>query len=235
MDKTKQWGLATAAAILAVVVGGWFLLISPQRSTASDLQSQRDAQEQSNQTLQQRIEALKAQHKDLPSVQAALAKLADQLPSNPSMPALIRQLSTDADEAGVQLISISPTEPKFVEATAIAAPPSGNSAGTSADAVAEPVRAPAASLSSNRLAYVPITVLVNGSYVEVEEFLNNLEHNKRAFLTSSLDAIPAPPKKAGDSEGTTDEYHGHLETTITGQVFINVPPATQSTTTTNAK
>ena len=57
--------MRTDAAV--VVVGGWFLLISPQRSTASDLHSQAATQEQDNHTLEQRIAALNAQHKDLPT------------------------------------------------------------------------------------------------------------------------------------------------------------------------
>jgi Tfp pilus assembly protein PilO len=72
MDKTKQLGLLTAVAILAVLAGGWFLLVSPQRAHANDLRAQTSEQESSNQSTQQQIAALQAAHKDLPQVQAQL-------------------------------------------------------------------------------------------------------------------------------------------------------------------
>jgi len=242
MDKTKQWGIAAGAAVLAVVVGGWFLLISPQRSTASDLRSQAATQEQDNHTLEQRIAALKAQHKDLPATQAALAKLAVQMPANPALPALIRQLSSGADSAGVELVSLAPSEPKFVETAPVA--PTSSAASTTASDSASTSTTPAQPVVSNRsrLAYVPIEIVVNGSYFQLEQFLSNLEANKRSFLTTQIDAVPGEPERpdstdaaapgAASVEGSSTEYHGHLEATITGRVFMNVAPATATTSST---
>src|SRR4051794_34925886 len=39
MDKTKQSLTIAAVAIVAVVAGGWFLLISPQRASVASLNS----------------------------------------------------------------------------------------------------------------------------------------------------------------------------------------------------
>src|SRR3954470_5403250 len=110
MDKMKQWALLTVVAIVAIAVGGWFVLISPQRSHASELRTQTQSQEGRNSQLRATLASLQAQKASLPKVQAALAKLGVQLPSNPALPALIRSLSSAADAAGVDLISLAPSQ-----------------------------------------------------------------------------------------------------------------------------
>src|SRR4051812_3696352 len=120
MDKMKQWGLLTVVAIVAVAVGGWFVLISPQRSHESSLHTAAKAQQQQNETLRSEIASLQSQHKGLPQVQAELAKLGVQLPTNPSLPALIRSLSAAAEAAGVDLVSIAPSPPAPVLASSTA-------------------------------------------------------------------------------------------------------------------
>src|SRR3954451_21096400 len=122
MDKMKQWALRTVVAIVAVAVGGWFVLISPQRSHASSLRTAADAQKQQNETLRATIASLQSQHKGLPEVQAELAKLGVQLPSNPALPALIRSLSSAADAAGIDLVSLAPAAPAAVAAPAATTP-----------------------------------------------------------------------------------------------------------------
>src|SRR3954469_20904625 len=111
MDKMKQWALLAVVAILAVAIGGWFVLISPQRSHASSLRTAADSQKRQNETLRSEIASLQSQHKGLPQVQAELAKLGVQLPNNPALPSLIRSLSAAAGAAGVDLISMAPAQP----------------------------------------------------------------------------------------------------------------------------
>src|SRR4051794_40152469 len=169
MDKMKQWALLTAVAIVAIAVGGWFVLISPQRSHASDLRTQKATQDQSNEQLRNEIASLQSQHKGLPEVQAELAKLGVQLPSNPSEPALIRALSSAADAAGVELVSLAPGQPTAppAAAPAAAAPTSATSAATSAASSASGSPAaskPAPAANAGALQSIPVTVVVNGGY-----------------------------------------------------------------------
>jgi Tfp pilus assembly protein PilO len=234
MDKTKQLGLLTAVAILAVLAGGWFLLVSPQRAHAKDLRAQTSEQESSNQSTQQQIAALQAAHKDLPQVQAQLAKLATQLPSNPGLPALIRQLSSAADNAGVDLVSIAPANPTVISASpATAVAPSKGTATT-------PSAAGSAATSSS-LASLPIVIQVNGGYFQVEQFISNLEALKRSFLTTQIDMAPGKPPAAGSASGAAattgaaaptdaNAYDGRLTANVTGQVFMNVKSAAPATT-----
>jgi Tfp pilus assembly protein PilO len=111
MDKLRQLSLLTAVAVVAVVAGGWFLLVSPQRSKVSDLHAQAAEQKDKNATLSTEIARLKAEAKDLPAEQARLAAIAEQLPPNPAMPALIGDLARAAKKSGVDLQIIAPQAP----------------------------------------------------------------------------------------------------------------------------
>jgi Tfp pilus assembly protein PilO len=111
MNKTRQLGLLAAVAVLAIVGGGWFLLISPQRSKVADLHHQQADQQQKNGQLSLQISRLKAESRDLPAEQAKLAAIAEQLPPNPSMPALVNDLTKAAKRSGVDLQVIAPQTP----------------------------------------------------------------------------------------------------------------------------
>jgi Tfp pilus assembly protein PilO len=230
MDKMKQWALLTVVVIVAVAVGGWFVLISPQRSKASDLHTQTSSQADRNQQLRAEIASLQAQHKGLPQVQAELAKLGVQLPNNPGLPALIRSLSSAADAAGVDLISLAPQPPVNVASaaqaapTATASPAPGAATSTSTTATAAgPV--PAANVGT--LQGITISVVVNGGYFQVEQFVSNLEALTRPFLTSGVTMAPqavtkpADPAAAASTTSTSSNtYDGHVQATVSGQVFM---------------
>jgi Tfp pilus assembly protein PilO len=138
MDKMRQLSLLTAVAILAVVAGGWLLLISPQRSKVADLHEQAAQQQEKNATLSTQIARLKAEAKDLPAEQARLAAIAEQLPANPAMPALIDDLAGAAKKSGVDLQIITPSTPVAYgtsSATTLAGPsttPSGSTTSSGA-------------------------------------------------------------------------------------------------------
>jgi hypothetical protein len=58
MTVTHRWIAGAVALAVAIMAAGWFLLVSPKRSEASDLQSQADAQLQTNQGLETELEVL---------------------------------------------------------------------------------------------------------------------------------------------------------------------------------
>jgi Tfp pilus assembly protein PilO len=111
MEKMRQLGALTVVAVLAIVAGGWFLLVSPQRSKVGDLHAQAADQQQKNMQLSTQIARLKAEARDLPAEQARLAAIAEQLPPNPSMPTLVNGLARAAKRAGVDLQIIAPQPP----------------------------------------------------------------------------------------------------------------------------
>jgi type IV pilus assembly protein PilO len=234
MDKTKQLALLTAVAILAVLAGGWFLLVSPQRSNASDLKQQTSTQEGQNQELQRQIKSLTSQHKDLPQVQAQLAKLGTQLPSNPGLPALIRQLTAAADNAGVDLLSLTPSTPAAVTSGAPTTAKATTTTTTTTAATGSTTPAAPNPAASTQLLAVPINVVVVGGYFQVEQFISNLEALKRSFLTTGLELCPAtvgPDNSATcvDTSSTPQDYKGLSMGSVTGKVFMTVKPAAATT------
>ena len=95
---------------LLLVIAAWFLLIAPERSNAADLRDQVSAQEASNEQIALKTKQLEAQFASLPARQAQLAEIKQQMPDNPALPSLIRDLSSNATSAGVN--SPSPVLPR---------------------------------------------------------------------------------------------------------------------------
>ena len=90
MTVSRKWSLLAAVLVVAIFAAGWFLLIAPKRAEATKLQGKTVSQEEANSRLQQQIQVLQAQQKDLPQQRALLAGIKKQLPDNPALPTLIR-------------------------------------------------------------------------------------------------------------------------------------------------
>jgi Tfp pilus assembly protein PilO len=92
------------AAVIVVLLVGWFLLVSPQRSKAVDLSTKIDA-------TQAQVESTQA-YVDSPATKQAvhdLGRLQKVLPDNPKISQILRQLSAAAATSKVSLDTISPT------------------------------------------------------------------------------------------------------------------------------
>src|SRR6476620_11792534 len=111
MSKTRVWSAGTALVALLLVVASWFVLIAPQRSEAASLREQATQQESVNQSVRLQTAQLKAQFASLPQRQAQLAEIKQQMPENPALPSLVRDLSKYGKAAGVTLVSVAPAEP----------------------------------------------------------------------------------------------------------------------------
>lgn len=191
MTKMRQWSVLTAVGALAILVAGWFLLVSPQRSHASDLRSQAATQQTANQSLAAQVAQLRQQQKDLPAQQRKLSQIAAKIPNNPMLPALIRQLSAAAQGTNVDLVSLAPGAPAAVTATGTAA--ATPTAGATA-AAAVP------------LAQIPVTLQVTGNYFNIEQFFASVEKLTRAMRVNSFTLVPAT---SGSSAGGAKSASGH--------------------------
>ncbi len=205
MDKTRQWSILTAVGVIAVLVAGWFLLVSPQRSHAADLRSQAAAQQQSNATLQSKVSMLRQQAKDLPRQQARLAEIAKKVPDNPALPPLIRALSDAADTSGVDLVSLAPSPPTAV---------------TSVTGTATAQSAAKAAPGATPLAQIPVSIQVRGTYFNVEQFFNAVESLSRAMLVTGLSMAPIASSGAPTQAGQKAIAPGSLTATVTAKVFM---------------
>jgi Tfp pilus assembly protein PilO len=197
VDKLKQWVALTVVGVLAVLAAGWFLVVSPKRSAAADLRNDAASQQQSNLGLQAQHATLKAQAKDLPKKQAALAAVAAKVPDNPALPALIRSLSKAADDAGVELVSLSPTAPVPATGGPAAAQPQPAAGGKTT------LASGAASSAAGTLQQIALTINVIGGYFQVEQFFDRLENLSRALKVGGFTMLPGTsPTKPVDPMAT---------------------------------
>jgi Pilus assembly protein, PilO len=105
--KTPQaaWIAAMAGAFLLVAVAGWFLLISPQRSKASDLQKQIDDTQSQIDTAR----SLAAKAKNTPKIRVAdLFRLTKAMPDQADMADIVLELNHIAKGTGITFQSITP-------------------------------------------------------------------------------------------------------------------------------
>lgn len=108
MTKSRLWTTGTALVVVAVLALGWFLLVSPKRSSAADLKSQATEAEAANMSTEASVRQLKLEQKQLPAQRAQIAAIKRQIPSAPLEPSLIRQVTRIASDADVDLASITP-------------------------------------------------------------------------------------------------------------------------------
>ena len=231
MDKMKQWVALTVVGVLAIVVGGWMLLISPKKSEASDLKTQAEQVQTSNRGLEVQLATLKAQQKQMPQFQAKLAQLSAKIPNNPALPGLIRALSAAADDAGVELVTVAPSVPTAYQPAAapaqVVAPTAKSGSTTSAPAQ------PRAAAPATLLQVINLNLNVAGGYFETEQFFDKLEKLTRAFKVTSFSMAPGanPVKPVAGTGGTTAPTSAtnldgsSLLTTIAASVYMSTPAA----------
>jgi hypothetical protein len=202
LDGAKKWYAAAALASVLVLVAGWFLLVSPQRQSADDIAVQADTQAASNEVLQTKINALKVQYANLPTLQKQLAVVHTHMPQTPNMPGLLRNLSAAATAAGVKLVSVTPANP-----TALAgASQTGKQAESGLSA-------------PGGVQVIGMTVTVSGPFANTRLFLTSLEAMPRSFLVTGLAIARDTQPSSGATAPTTAKVANTLTTTITGRVF----------------
>ena len=224
MDKLKQYVTLTVLGAVVILAAGWFLLVSPKKGEATELQTQAAAQVSANSVLETQLQVLRAQAKELPKKQAELARVAAKIPDNPSLPTLIRAITAASTSAGVEFVSVAPGPPAALVAVvpvAPVAPAAGPPANPAAAAPAAPV-APAAPAApaAGTLAAIPLTLNVVGDYFEIEQFIASLENLPRALRVGNLKLVPGTSPTAGSSAPSSTEDGRTLSSVITGSVFM---------------
>lgn len=216
MTKLRQLWLLTAVGSLAILAGGYFVLVSPKASKAAALREDVATQEQANARLRSQIAQLNRQKKDLPKLQAELERFAAKIPNNPALPSLVRAMNEAADNAGVDLASIAVASPVLVT-------PADPTATTTAATTAAP---------TIQLAQIPVTIQVLGGYSQISQFLSEVEGLTRAFMVSGLTVKPSEPSGPESQSGTTPTSDGTLSAQLTGGMYMTtkVAPATPVTT-----
>ncbi len=208
VGRAARWYIAAGLSAVLVLVAGWFLLVSPQRATAEETQIQAEGQEATNLVTEQEIASLKAQYKDLPDIEKQTAAIRSKLPTSPSMPSLIRQLSSLAKTSGVILVAVAPQTP-----VPLTDDPSG---------------AQASLATPGQVNQIPLSVQVVGRFANVRLFLSGVERLDRAVLVTGVDVQRSD---AEQDSASTDA----LEVNLTARTFIankGVAPQPAAATTT---
>jgi Tfp pilus assembly protein PilO len=183
--------LMIAAGSLVVALLLWAVLVSPQKSKLSSLQTQ-ETQLQGQQTqLQAKLASLKSEQQKLSSSCADLQKIATQIPSVQSPTdvdaeesSFESQFNALTSSSGVTLSQFS----GFAPATTAQATPTTGTATTPAGVVA-----------------VPTTLAVTGNYGQVLNFINELDSFPRLFVIQNFNlsyGSTAPTGTSSSSSGS---------------------------------
>jgi Tfp pilus assembly protein PilO len=213
MTDTRKWSAFAAVLVVAIFVAGWFLLISPKRGDAAELRTTAASKADQNARLEEQIKMLQEQQKDLPQQQAALAGLRSQIPDNPALPRLVRDLTEAGRKAGVSIDSMAPSVPVALVAAPVApvAATTSDSTDTSGDGGGKTKTKAEPAGTASTLFQIPMTVNVTGSYFELEHFVSRLENVQRSFLVSGF--------TLSDGSGES-AVEGDLTIVLNGRVFL---------------
>ncbi|MEX2503366.1 MAG: type 4a pilus biogenesis protein PilO [Egicoccus sp.] len=152
--------LAVLGVVLLVVVYS-VLLLKPAREEKAVLAQETATLEQQEVLLMAQLEGLIDTRRSAPELEAELIAARAVVPESAGVSALVRQLQSAADEAGLELTALSPSRP-------------------------QPTTPEAGPVS---LARIPIAIDVEGSYFQVIDFLRRLENpniSPRGFVFNSM-------------------------------------------------
>jgi Tfp pilus assembly protein PilO len=180
--------LAIAAGTLVVALLLWAVLISPQKSKLTSLQTQETTLQSQQTVLTAKLTGLKADQQQLPTKCADLEKIATQIPTVQSPTDIDAEESSFESQfngltasSGVTLTQFS----GFAPATSTSGTPS--STGKSGDVVA-----------------VPTTLAVTGNYGQILAFVNGLDSFPRLFVIQNFTlAFGTTASTSGSSGATT--------------------------------
>lgn len=189
-----------AGALAAVVLVLWYVLLwGPRKADLAQARDRREKAETLRDELAIRVTRLKAAQKDEPMKRARVEALRTTIPDEPNLAALILDTNDAASKAGIDFISIAPSEPA---AAATAGPVALN---TSTAAVGAPIA------TGPLPAEIKLQLQITGGYFQVLDFLNRMGELPRLVITDGLNV-------AGDEKAK-------LTVGVTARMFVrSVPP-----------
>jgi Tfp pilus assembly protein PilO len=223
MSANRIWVFGAAVVILAIVVLGWMLGISPKLAEADAASGDREAVEQQNDQQEAVLVVLREQFENLDDLKRQLKELQGELPDAPKVESFIEYATGVADSSGVVISNIKADEPVAYGYDPAAPPPPAPAPsatpaptdGATADgtgAAAVPTTPAPAVVQPAALYSIGISIEVQGSPEQVMAFSKQLQDGKRIFL----------PTAVAFSSGSAGVMGG----TVTGYLFVLGSPAT---------
>lgn len=169
----RAWTIGGSIVAIALLIVGWFVLISPQNEETTALRGRVTVAEQRLTVLKRRLAELRRQNDDLAQFQEKLASDRLALPTTPGLSDLLRELQAAGGAAGVSVSGL---------------------------VIAAPAKVTNVTIDAYKL---PITLTAVGSVDNLCRFLNELQQvQPRAVLINSANLSP-DGKSASLTSGVT--------------------------------
>jgi hypothetical protein len=104
--------LVAVVGVVLVLAVGTLLLVRPKQQAVAEARADRNSAIAESQALRDQVRALEALKDDANELRTKAELAKAEFPSTPNLPVLVDALQDAADQAGVDLISVSPTAPK---------------------------------------------------------------------------------------------------------------------------
>lgn len=241
MDRNRLWMLGSIVTMVAVVVLGWFLGISPQLDAMAAANATREQVESQNAVYEQKLATLKKQFENIGALQTELAGLREAVPSDAGIPAFVGQLDAISKQHDVRLtdISVSDGEPYTPQTPPTPAPVAAGANGAapaiptpapatptpapSAAPAGAPAATPAGSLvTADNFVAIPVSVTVHGAYSHVLDFIEGLQKGTRLVLVTGFNTTGEP---SAGSAGGKAAAGGTITASISAYVYVLLDPA----------
>ena len=144
---SRQSILLSVLAAVLVIALWWLFVFTPGQDQLETIQTEIDAAQNEQSSLEQRIAALESVRSRAPEIEAAIARVQSIVPSDPALAAALRQIVAAAEDAGVDIEALNATRPAGDE--------------TEADALG--------------LFTQNLNLTVTGSYFQVVDFVRRIE------------------------------------------------------------
>lgn len=225
-SKARSLMMLTALAAIIILAAGWFLLVSPVLSGASEANAQAEAQEQANENTQIEVNKLRQQYAQIDEYQADLDALQVQIPTTPKYAELQQMFADVAADHHVVITSL-----QFGTAVEVKQEVPASEPDPSASATPEPTASADASGDGSTgdtpkgitgLFGIPVSLTVQGAYDDVMSTLKELQTtvDSRIVLVTSVqlgEASASGPQASDDPSVDTAGVFG-------GQVFVLEDP-----------
>jgi hypothetical protein len=221
MDQVKRyvWPIATAGAVLVILLIGFAAWISPEGHKVSAANADKVSLQGQETTLQAEIFSLQREAAREPKNCSTLRQDLSLIPSTPTVDLFLHQISQLATNAGTQTPSVSITS----SGTAAASPGTASSASAGSS--------PAVAGADT----VGITLGVSGTYRQVLNFLNGLDNQhslQRLYSVSSVTLDGPGGSSSSSGSGYTlqlvgDIYYSTAQADVCSSAKVN--PSSTST------
>ena len=224
MNKNRLWLIGIGAAIVLVLVGGWFVGVSPILSQTSAASAQLASTDAVNSASSSRLSTLKANFSRIDDLKSQLKELSASVPDAADSAVFLREIDALTSAHSVQLQSVTlQNGTTFVPPVAPAAASSTTS--TDSSATPSPTPSPSASASASpvvpavagpaaRLVLIPTQISVSGTYDNVMAFVGGVQAGERLYLVSNVTV-------------TSDSTSGGFTAALTGWIYA-LPSATDT-------